>query len=127
MRMLNEARLSREKRRAEAIRPPDSPKLTGRRLEVWNTLAPALFDKGMMEPLFQSALTALCFQLVRVEELTAAIETHGTHYETADGKLRLRPEAAILPGHLKVLHLFLGEFGLTPESLAKIRQAFSGE
>jgi len=121
MKTLEEARESREKRKLEACeRPITVVWMSERAAKLWDDLAPLMFGRGLLEPLFHESFAILCTALAEVQELEEYVAAHGRTYTTGEGKERIHPMAAMLPASRKMACMYLAEFGLTPESYKTI-------
>jgi P27 family predicted phage terminase small subunit len=93
--------------------------------EEWRRLAPELDRLGYLTRLDRAAFACYCSSYGHWRECQDAIDRHGPMYLTARGRLTERPEVQMAKQHGQMMKAFATEFGLTPNSRARMGGAES--
>src|SRR4051794_25480076 len=86
--------------------------LSGRALNVWKRLAPALARRGALSADQAEQFAALCRLLAMAEAAASEIETAGLSFETKTGAKRPNPACAILLSAQRAAAPLMKTFGL---------------
>jgi P27 family predicted phage terminase small subunit len=94
--------------------------LTASAKAEWRRLAPELKRRGLLTPLDRAAFATYCQAYGRWRDCLASIETLGTVYVTASGRVHERPEVKMAHQYSQSMRAFAVEFGLTPGSRTRM-------
>jgi P27 family predicted phage terminase small subunit len=94
--------------------------LTAAAKEEWRRLAPQLTRRGLLTPLDRAAFATYCQAFGRWRDCLAAIESLGTVYVTAGGRVHERPEVKMAHQYSQLMRAFAVEFGMTPGSRTRM-------
>ena len=86
----------------------------------WKRVAPELQKMGLLTQLDIAALAGYCQNYADWVEATRFIHEHGEHYLTPKGQLRQWPQAETARKAEAAMRAFASEFGLTPNSRARL-------
>lgn len=93
--------------------------------EEWRRLAPELGRLGFLTPLDRAAFACYCSSYGHWRKCQDAIDRGGPMYLTARGRLTERPEVRMAKEYGQMMKAFATEFGLTPNSRARMGAAQS--
>lgn len=99
---------------------PCPGRLTGDARTEWKRVAPELFRLGLLSVLDGAILEGYCCAVATWRAAQAAIARDGLLLDTPNGYQQAHPGIAIAAGALKQMHVFAGDFGLTPVARARI-------
>lgn len=86
----------------------------------WRRVAPELERLGLLTRLDRAVLAGYCEAYARWAEATKFIHENGQHYMTPKGQLRQWPQVETAKQAEQAMRSFASEFGLTPNSRAKL-------
>jgi P27 family predicted phage terminase small subunit len=100
---------------------PSPPRYLSRHAKrEWRIVAPILHDLGLLTKVDRAALEAYCESYSTWRVASEALKKQGQTFTTPNGYVQQRPEIAIANNSLKMMKIFMTEFGLTPASRAKM-------
>ena len=96
--------------------PGPPPTLTEAALELWNTLAPRLYEDGRLTPVDVPALAGICRAYARYLAAEAEIDSGGAVVKSHAGFAVANPFLAVSKGCWKQYLDGCAAFGLTPRA-----------
>ena len=107
----------------EAIKPrmPKAPaSLSPAGKKVWRNVGSDLFQRGLLEPLYQPAFQLFCEACERYNTAREALETEGLIIEAPNGYEMINPYHSIMRASLDQMTKMMSDFGMTPRARAGI-------
>lgn len=99
---------------AGEVSPPDW--LRTEAVEVWNTLAPDLEDKGVLTPWDVEAFAILCDAIVQYRQASKLVAQAGVLIKGRRDAAVKNPAMQIIRDTSQTIRAYAQEFGLTPSS-----------
>ena len=106
-----------------AIKPrmPKAPaSLSPAGKKVWRNVGSDLFQRGLLEPLYQPAFQLFCEACARYNMAREAMEVDGYIIKSPSGYGMLSPYHSIMRASLDQMTKIMSDFGMTPRARAGI-------